>query len=193
MSQEDEHTRSTEQGSRRPSGAVESPKGSRLPPPAFPPGARRREIRRGPGDAREELGDAYISPDEPMPPRRTPPGDAFISPDEPPPAPSDITKEAFIFPEASEARTSTSDAPETDEVEVTGMGSDAHMSPQELVAGGDPYVMELMEQVAKLAESLKRRGEAGLHASPEMSRFEATLRAYCVGYLAGRRAEDEAG
>jgi hypothetical protein len=25
-----------------------------------------------------------------------------------------------------------------------------------------------------------------------MSRFEATLRAYCVGYLAGRRAEDEA-
>jgi hypothetical protein len=24
-----------------------------------------------------------------------------------------------------------------------------------------------------------------------MSRFEATLRAYCVGYLAGLRAEDE--
>lgn len=23
-----------------------------------------------------------------------------------------------------------------------------------------------------------------------MTRFEATLRAYCVGYLAGRRAED---
>jgi hypothetical protein len=41
-----------------------------------------------------------------------------------------------------------------------------------------------------LAESLNRKGEAGLRANLEMSRFEATLRSYCVGYLAGRRAED---
>jgi hypothetical protein len=47
-----------------------------------------------------------------------------------------------------------------------------------------------MEAVSKLAESLNRKGEAGLRANLEMSRFEATLRSYCVGYLAGRRAED---
>jgi hypothetical protein len=52
--------------------------------------------------------------------------------------------------------------------------------------------MEVVEAVRKLAEALGRKGEAGLRTTPSMSRFEATLRAYCVGYLAGRRAEDEA-
>jgi hypothetical protein len=50
--------------------------------------------------------------------------------------------------------------------------------------------MEVSEAVAKLAEALRRRGESGLRATPEMTRFEATLRSYCVGYLAGRRAEE---
>ncbi len=168
MSQDQEHTRSAEHGgARSPADKSGSVQGSRLPPPAFPPGERRRQIRHDLGDAHDELGDAYILPDEPIPPRATPPGDAPKAPD------------------------AAADAPDDDEVEVTGMGSDTHMSPEELVAGGDPYVMELIEQVAKLAESLKRRGEAGLHATPEMSRFEATLRAYCVGYLAGRRADDD--
>jgi len=169
MSQDEEHARSTEHGgARSPADDPESRKGSRLPPPAFPPGERRRRIRPGPGDSGDELGDAFILPDEPMPPRET------------------LSEEAFKSVDA------TAQMPGDDEGEVMGMGSDTHMSPEELVAGGDPYVMELVEQVAKLAESLKRKGEAGLHASPEMSRFEATLRAYCVGYLAGRRAENDA-
>jgi hypothetical protein len=58
-----------------------------------------------------------------------------------------------------------------------------------LAAREDPHVIEVITAVAKLAEGLRHRGEAGLHASPDMSRLEATLRAYCVGYLAGRRAE----
>ena len=52
------------------------------------------------------------------------------------------------------------------------------------------HVMEVMGAVAKLADALQRKGEAGLRSSPDMSRFEATMRSYCVGYLAGRRAED---
>jgi len=53
----------------------------------------------------------------------------------------------------------------------------------------DPHVRELTLTLSKLAEAVRRRGEAGLQATPQMTRFEATLRAYCVGYLAGRRAE----
>lgn len=73
--------------------------------------------------------------------------------------------------------------------EVVGMDHNAHLSPEELASRGDPYVLEIGEAVSKLAEAIRRRGAAGLHAAPTMSRFEATLRAYCVGYLAGRRAE----
>ncbi len=71
------------------------------------------------------------------------------------------------------------------------MDHDAHVEHEELVTGGDPHVIELLEAVSKLAEALRSRGEAGLKATPEMGRLEATLRSYCVGYLAGRRAEDE--
>ena len=81
------------------------------------------------------------------------------------------------------------DVPE--EGEVVGMDFDAHLSRQEIVARGDPHVMALIESVSKLAEALRHQGEAGLHATPEMSRFEATLRADCVGYLAGRRANEQ--
>ena len=51
--------------------------------------------------------------------------------------------------------------------------------------------MELTEAVGKLAQALRHRGEAGLRTTPDMGRFDATLRAYCIGYLAGRRAEAE--
>lgn len=116
----------------------------------------------------DTLGGAFISPDDPMPQRRPDAVfDAFISPDEPMPDRDD------------------------EEGVVTGMGSDPHMSPEELVSGGDPHVIELIGTVGRLAEALRRKGEAGLKAGPHMTRFEATLRAYCLGYLAGRRAEDE--
>jgi hypothetical protein len=75
---------------------------------------------------------------------------------------------------------------------VTGIGSDPHMDPEELATGGDPHVLEVVQAVGRLAEALKRRGEAGLRTTMDMSRFDATLRAYCVGYIAGRRAEDDA-
>ncbi|MDZ7779714.1 MAG: hypothetical protein U5R14_07215 [Gemmatimonadota bacterium] len=75
---------------------------------------------------------------------------------------------------------------------VTGIGDDPHLQAEELASGGDPYVIELSNAVSKLAEALRHRGEAGLKATPDMTRFEATLRAYCVGYLAGRRAEEHA-
>ena len=152
-------------------------KNSRLPPPAFPPGARKHVHRNSTSPKKlSDTGadsDAFISPDDPLPPRSDKRTKAFISPDDPMP------------PRAEHHE------PE-DEGVVTGMGFDAHMDPEELVTGGDPHVMEVMEAVRKLSDALKRKGEAGLRASPGMSRFEGTLRAYCVGYLAGRRAEDEA-
>jgi hypothetical protein len=154
----------------------------------------RRAVEQGAG----ELGDAYISPDDPMPPRpQGIPEDAFIAPDDPmPPRPQGIPEDAFIAPD-DPAPVRDRDAPplvteddiDPDEVVVTGIGDDPHLDPLELLTGGDPFVLEVVETVEKLAESLKRRGKAGLHVKPGMTRFEATLRAYCVGYLAGRQAE----
>ena len=136
--------------------------GHRLPPPAFPPGARRSAKPRTPAKP-DDMSSAFISPDAPIPQR-----------------PPRI------------ATTATEDE-DADEGVVTGMGDDAHMDPTELMLGFDPHVLEVVDKVAKLAEALKQRGEAGLRSTPDMSRFEATLRSYCVGYLAGRRAEDEEG
>ena len=170
-------------------------RGSRLPPPAFPPGARKhvnpqseaepadsdaaRDGDASPDVAMPTRGDAvsgaFISPDDPMPERGHALGDAFISPDDPMPPHIDDP----IFDGNSEQGV------------VTGMDYDAHVEAEDLVAAGDPHLMELTVMVSKLAESLKAKGEAGLRIVPEMTRFEATLRGYCVGYVAGRRAEDD--
>ena len=125
--------------------------------------------------------DAFISPDDPMPGRVDPMGAAFISPDDPMPQRRIELAPQFRDPEAIEPG---------EEGQVVGMDLDPHLEPDEIISGGDPHVMEVMHAVAKLAEGLNRRGEAALRTAPEMSRFEATLRAYCVGYLAGRRAEE---
>ena len=152
-------------------------KNSRLPPPAFPPGVRRKAHKNSTGPG-QPMGDpeleanVFISPDDPLPPRDDEVAKAFIEPDDP-------------LPLLGE----TSDAGE--EGVVMDMGSDPHLDPEELVMAGDPHVMEVAHAVRTLADALTRKGQAGLHATPEMSRFEATLRAYCVGYIAGRRAEDE--
>lgn len=166
---------------------------SRLPPPAFPPGARKQVHRnsRGadPAPPVEAPEDAYISPDEPMPARSRAPtpeagamGGAFISPDEPIPERRIELAEAF----------QTETIEQGEEGQVVGMDLNPHLEPEEISSGGDPHVLEVMQAVGKLSESLKRRGEAGLRSAPQMTRFEATLRSYCVGYLAGRRAEDPA-
>jgi len=178
----------------------EGPPAPHIPPPAFPPGNRRRQMRRRRDrDAtRAGVDEAFISPDDPIP-ERDEMARAFISPDEPLPERSEGEDEAFISPDDPiphrdplPGSTLTVEPGDEDEVVVTGMGSDAHLDPEEMQAAGDPHVLELTEAVSKLAQALKQKGEAGLRAHPEMSRFEATLRAYCVGYLAGRRADDEA-
>ena len=161
-------------------------KDSRLPPPAFPPGSRKHRSRNSTGPVTAEKGsrsgegEAFISPDEPLPDRVDPFSDALISPDEPLPERREEMSDAFIDAHAAAVG----------EGEVVGMNMDPHLEPEESVSGGDPHVIELMEAVAKLAQAVRQKGEAGLRATPEMTRFESTLRAYCVGYLAGRRAEE---
>jgi predicted component of type VI protein secretion system len=72
------------------------------------------------------------------------------------------------------------------------MGAGHAVDPSELRAAGDPWVLDLTQRMERLAQALRQRGEAGLRTDPEMDRFDATLRAYCVGYLAGRRAGEDA-
>jgi hypothetical protein len=182
-------------------------KGGRLPPPAFPPGSRRK-VFRSPGaaatptqakspDEASSSEDAFIiSPDDPMPTRTDKVASAFILPDDPIPVRRpDAMTGAFISPEEPMPKRDALGVRRTmgkpEEGVVTGIGSNAHMEQDELAAAGDPHVMELIAAVSKLAQALRRKGEAGLRSAPEMSRFDATLRAYCVGYLAGRRAEAE--
>ncbi len=153
--------------------------GRHLPPPAFPPGARRVGVPK-PQASSDDLAAALIQPDDPIPERDGGvPAEAFISPDE------QIRRRAPRMPALAKEEV------DPDDVVVTGIGDDAHMTPDELTAGFDPYVLEVVDEVSKLAEALKRKGEAGLRMTPEMPRFAATLRSYCVGYLAGRRAADE--
>lgn len=157
----------------------------RLPPPAFPPGSRKHRARNSSGPplsaATVERGDdAFISPDDPLPDRLDSFGEALISPDEPLPERRGEMSDAFEDAHAAAVG----------DGEAVGMNMNPHRDPEETVSGGDPHVMELMDAVAKLAQAVRQKGEAGLRATPEMTRFESTLRAYCVGYLAGRRAED---
>ena len=116
-----------------------------------------------------------------MPDRMDPIGAAFISPDEPLPE-----RKIELTPEFQDDVM----VEPGEEGIVVGMDMDDHLDHDEIVSGGDPHVMEVMSAVANLAESLQHRGEAGLRAAPDMTRFETTLRSYCVGYLAGRRAEE---
>ena len=180
MSHDEEHA--DPNGDSHQSGASrrERPRsgGASLPPPAFPPGDRRHQYRRRDRQTAREPRDGGTTPPDGSARGRDNLAGAFISPDEP-------------LPERS--TTAVADGPERheEEVTVTGMGHDAHLDPREMAAAGDPYVIELTEKVDKLAQALKQKGEAGLHGTPEMDRFEATLRGYCVGYLAGRRADDQ--
>lgn len=169
---------------------TDKPSEKRLPPPAFPPGQRRRvhsnstghrdAIERGPGAPDAEM----ISPDDPIPVRRDPIEQAFILPDEPIPE-----RRIELAPEFADYARPT---PEDGEGEVVSMDLDAHLDPIEAVSAGDPIVAEVVEVVSKLAESLQRKGEVGLRTKHGMTRFESTLRAYCVGYIVGRRAEARA-
>ncbi len=176
--------------------------GRSLPPPAFPPGSRRHAHRNSSSPKSEPaprpgaVDEAFISPDDPMPARSDKVSAAFIQPDDPiPERRPDAMRQALISPEDPLPRREPLGARRTmgkpEDGVVTGIGSDAHLDSSELAAAGDPHVMELVEVVSKLAQALRRKGEAGLRTTPDMGRFDATLRAYCIGYLAGRRAEAE--
>lgn len=74
----------------------------------------------------------------------------------------------------------------SEDVVVTGIGTDrAAAGPQGEPM--DPYVARVVRELAVLASGLRRRGEVALRVEPEMTRFETTLRGYCVGYLAALR------
>ena len=136
--------------------------------------------------------------------------DAFIDPDEPiarsesdEPEEADISDDAFIDPDDPIVRTKPPTKPEDfeevlggareedeEEVVVTGIGDDAHLDDfKDVQRYGDPHVAELVEKVGFLADQLRQKGEAGLRTESDMDRFEASLRAYCTGFLAGRRQE----
>jgi hypothetical protein len=51
-------------------------------------------------------------------------------------------------------------------------------------------VRELTRSIERLGDALRLRGEVGLRTTADMTRFEATLRAYCVGYLTRVREEE---
>lgn len=169
----------------------------RLPPPAFPPGHR-------------VLGRTNHRPAPPAPPSPTAgsgeaasaevgapgadagdvPADAFISPDEPfVRAGSRFAPDAFISPDEPLPARHRDEGVDPDDVVVTGIGDDPHLGKEDAGVSrpDDPALADLIARVGRLADALRDRGEAGLRTTPDMTRFEATLRAYCVGYLAARR------
>jgi len=167
--------------------------GATLPPPVFPPGGRRSKTRsrldagRTRGTAgrhsfmwpeasiwgRAGLDGALIFPDDPIPARTG----ALVAP-----------QGTVEFQVAPEDRGGESEEVNADDVLVTGIGDDPHLSAADLLYAWDPDVAELVATVKKLAADLDRRGEAGLRTTPGMTHLERQLRDYCVGFLAGRRA-----
>lgn len=143
-----------------------------LPPPAFPPGARRRAARERtvqdspePGTPPSEFPrDAFISPDEAIRKKgRGIPDDAFISPDDP------------LVPTGRD-----------EEGHVTGMSlmpaARAEPGPGRR---GTPNIHELPYLLDQLAEQLHDSGETALNVHPDMGHFQAALRAFLKGYLEG--------
>lgn len=142
-----------------------------LPPPAFPSGMS------GDSDG-SGLDDALISPDAPIE-RRPTLDDAFISPDAP------IVREGPIHaPDDFESVMHAAEGEDAAEgVVVTGIGAE-HAAAGHDEAYMDPYLERVVTELEALVGALRRKGEAGLRTEPEMTRFESTLRGYCVGYLA---------
>lgn len=163
-----------------PPSASQDGGGTRLPPPAFPQdrdgrsGARPASGSGGgvrpPGDPEGISDDAFIPPDAP------------IVRNAPPRKPEDFEQ---VMRRHHEVVEPVPGAEEENGEAASDRGDDgADALPARPV---DPAVADLVARVGELADALRDRGEAGLRTSPEMSRFEATLRAYCVGYLAGLR------
>ena len=144
-----------------------------LPPPAFPPSTSWTRHFQDPDPG--EAGAGSI------------PDDAIHGPDDPvlrleaPSVPPD-------FEEVMSGAGGLEGVP--DEGSVTGMAPGPAPRPAPGEPHADPHVAELSAALERLRRGLDVRGEAALRVDAGMSRFDATLRAYCVGYLAGRRADD---
>ena len=157
----------------------------RLPPPVFPPGSARHGgrwsgIRRRSPESRPSGAPADERSGEV-------PRSAVGSPGEPSLSKHDDL--SLILPD--EPLPERRAAPRPEEITVTGIGNDPHLDELEPAPRVrlDADLKRLTEMVEALAHHLKERGEAGLRTSPGMTRFEATMRAYCVGWLAARREE----
>lgn len=176
----------------------------RLAPPVFPGGHGRERENGGPphdetaaasGSVPDE---AFIDPDEPIRTTDRFSDGAFIDPDEPivrtrPPQPPEDFEEVLKRQEEEGSVVVDEELMDFDEMDVvvTGIGDDPHLDDEEISdvdRYGDSDVADLVRKVGVLADALRDKGEAGLRSTPGMTRFEATLRAYCVGYLAGRRS-----
>lgn len=141
-----------------------------LPPPAFPPGARRREVAErvsnpAPLSGREEKeipDGAFISPDAPIRMEaRGIPDAAFISPDDP------------LVP-----------VQRNEEGQVTGLGLLANpISKSGPSRRQTPSIHELPYLLDQLAEQLHESGERALEVHAEMGHFQAALRSFLRGYL----------
>ena len=175
-----------------------SPDPGRLPPPTFPPGsAKRRVARPAPlmADLADDSGegaipaDAIFSPDDAVTRSGTRvPDDAFFSPDQPVVRQAPPTK-----PEDFEAVMEGIGGEDETEGVVTGIGLSSHVRKAGEAHLEDPHVERLYVALKALTRGVRDRGEAGLRTTNEMSRFEATLRGYCVGYLAGLRETPDLG
>jgi hypothetical protein len=176
----------------------------------FPPGERRRPLTRSatPGVNGTEgvPEDAFIMPDEPLPREDEPSADdAFFEPEAWNSAKAaELADEAFIDPDTPIVRSEPPNTPDDfervvsgrtplmlDSVMITGIGDDAHLGDDDLVPddGVEGHVRDLARYVERLGDALRLRGEAGLRTTPDMTGFEATLRAFCLGYLTRVREE----
>lgn len=168
--------------------------GDRLPPPAFPPSSRHRRVspsgrlpvEAGPGETEGSVpDDAFISPDDADPPAQGGMEEALIPPDAP------VVRDGHPEVPDDFEEVMTRIRPEellTGDVIVTGIGDDPRLDlDPHIQRWGDPRLAQLIAAVTHLGTELEERGEAGLKTRPGMSRFEVTLRAYCVGYLTGLR------
>jgi hypothetical protein len=191
-------------------GKTSGPTGDRLPPPMFPPGDRRRQVTRSaaPGlNGTEGVPeDAFIMPDEPLRRDDERPSDDPFGPEVWSSAKAaELVDEAFIDPDTPIVRREPPKTPadfervvrgrtplKLEDVQVTGIGDDAHLEDDDLVPddGVERHVRELTRSIERLGDALRLRGEVGLRTTADMTRFEATLRAFCVGYLTRVREEE---
>lgn len=164
-----------------------------LPPPFFPPGARRSrgaaalQVTRTPRPPAEQL-----SPEE----ETAIPEDAFISPDEPL---RKFREDAFIYPDEPIRRERPREQPGEEDVVVGWIGDEEYFNAKERGAKAaaprpvpgwsslDPEsARRTAERLEALAESLRAMGGAALEIPPAADPLDVALRSFLAGYLLSR-------